>query len=82
MELTLNSGPNGASRLSETEVRRELAIVLYQREKLSLGRAAQLAGMKKFEFNGLLADREIPMHYDEADLRQDLATLQGLANRQ
>jgi predicted HTH domain antitoxin len=37
--------------------------------------------MKKWAFNDLLAAREIPMHYDEADLRRDLATLQSLANR-
>lgn len=81
MELTLTSGPNGATRLSETEVRRELAIVLYQREKLSLGRAAQLAGMKKFEFNELLADRGIPMHYGMEELKQDLVTARSLAAR-
>ncbi|HYR06967.1 MAG TPA: UPF0175 family protein [Longimicrobium sp.] len=81
MELVLNSGPDGAPRLSETEVRRELAIVLYQREKLSLGRAAQLAGMKKFEFNGLLADRGIPMHYGMEELEQDLVTARSLAAR-
>ncbi|HEU4882630.1 MAG TPA: UPF0175 family protein [Longimicrobium sp.] len=81
MELTLSSGTSGALRLSETEVRRELAIVLYQREKLSLGRAAQLAGMKKFEFNELLADRGIPMHYGMEELRQDLVTARGLAAR-
>ena len=81
MELTLNSGPGGALRLSETEVRRELAIVLYQREKLSLGRAAQLAGMKKFEFNELLADRGIPMHYGMEELKQDLVTARSLAAR-
>lgn len=81
MELTLNSGPNGAPRLSETEARRELAIVLYQREKLSLGRAAQLAGMKKFEFNELLADRDIPMHYGMEELKQDLVTARSLAAR-
>jgi predicted HTH domain antitoxin len=81
MELTLNTGASGAPRLSETEVRRELAIVLYQREKLSLGRAAQLAGMKKFEFNQLLADRGIPMHYGMEELKQDLATARSLAAR-
>jgi predicted HTH domain antitoxin len=81
MELTLNSGPNGAPRLSEAEVRRELAIVLYQREKLSLGRAAQLAGMKKFEFNALLADRGIPMHYGVEELKQDLVMARSLAAR-
>jgi predicted HTH domain antitoxin len=66
---------------SEAELLRELAIVLYEREKLSIGRAARLAGMDKWAFNDLLADREIPMHYDVADLERDLATLRSLADR-
>lgn len=66
---------------SESELLRELAIVLYEREKLSIGRAARLAGMDKWAFNDLLADREIPMHYDVADLERDLATLRSLADR-
>jgi predicted HTH domain antitoxin len=66
---------------SEADVLRELAIVLYEREKLSIGRAARLAGMDKWAFNDLLADREIPMHYDIADLERDLEALRRLADR-
>jgi predicted HTH domain antitoxin len=66
---------------SGTDVLRELAIVLYQREKLTLGRAARLAGMDRWAFNDLLADRDVPMHYDVADLEHDLATLRRLADR-
>lgn len=66
---------------SEGYLLRELAILLYEREKLTLGRAARLAGMDKWAFNDLLADREIPMHYDVADLQRDLETLRSLAER-
>ena len=78
MSLTVPGDVVSATDLTEEQVAVELAVELYQREKLSLGHAARLAGMKKFEFNGLLADRDIPMHYDEADLRRDLATLRSL----
>ena len=81
MQLSVNLGPNAIPAISEADLRRELAIVLYQREKLSLGRAAQLAGMKKFEFNALLADRGIPMHYGVEELKQDLVTARSLAAR-
>lgn len=81
MELTVNPEAHVAPRLSQTELLRELAVVLYEREKLSLGRAAQLAGMKKFDFDRLLADRGIPMHYGLKELEQDLATVRSLAER-
>jgi predicted HTH domain antitoxin len=81
MSLTVPSDVVSATDLTEEQVAVELAVELYQREKLSLGHAARLAGMDKWSFNDLLAGREIPMHYDEADLRRDLATLQRLAAR-
>ena len=81
MSLTIPADVVSATELTEEQLAIELAVELSQREKLSLGHAARLAGMKKWAFNDLLAEREIPMHYDEADLRRDLATLQSLANR-
>jgi predicted HTH domain antitoxin len=80
MTLTIDAGPHGAS-VSEADVLTELAIVLYQREKLSIGWAARLAGMNRWAFNSLLADRDVPMHYDSADLQRDLATLENLFGR-
>jgi predicted HTH domain antitoxin len=70
-----------APAVTEVDLLTDLAVELYQREKLSLGHAARLAGMDKWLFNDLLARRDVPMHYDEADLRRDLATLQSLASR-
>ncbi len=81
MKFTVDPGGNGGAALSEPELLRELAVVLYEREKLSLGRAAQLAGMKKFEFNELLSARGIPMHYGLKELHEDLETARSLAGR-
>lgn len=67
--------------LSESELLVELAVLLYERDKLTLGRAAKLAGMDKWAFNDLLAQCEIPMHYDLKEWEQDLATIRSLANR-
>ncbi|MCL6643332.1 MAG: UPF0175 family protein, partial [Candidatus Bipolaricaulota bacterium] len=44
-----------AARMSEEELRRELALLLFQQEKLSLGKASQLAQMTRLEFQHLLA---------------------------
>ena len=67
-----------AAGLTDSDLATELAVVLYEREKLSLGRAAELAGMNKWVFNDLLAERNIPMHYDERELARDFATVRRL----
>ncbi|CAA9316695.1 MAG: hypothetical protein AVDCRST_MAG89-1439 [uncultured Gemmatimonadetes bacterium] len=67
-----------AAGLTDSNLATELAVVLYEREKLSLGRAAEVAGMSKWVFNDLLAERNIPMHYDERELARDFATVRKL----
>ncbi len=38
-----------------------LAIHLYQQEKLTIGKSAQLAGLSRLEFDKLLANNKIPV---------------------
>ena len=64
-----------ASRLSERELKAEIAVMLFQKEKLTLGQASRFAAMDYLEFQHLLASRQIPVHYDVADFEQDLKTL-------
>jgi len=66
------------TRMTETELLQELAVVLYQKEKLSLGQASKLAKMTQLQFQGLLGSRQINVHYDVAEFAQDLKTLQEL----
>lgn len=66
------------TRMTETELLQELAVVLYQKEKLSLGQASKLAKMTQLQFQGLLGSRQINVHYDVAEFTQDLKTLQEL----
>ena len=66
------------TRMTELELLQELAILLYQKEKLSLGQASRLANMNRIQFQHLLASRQIAIHYDINDLESDLETLQGL----
>lgn len=56
----------------ESEFRKELALALYQRGALSLGKARVLAQMPRWEFEELLGQRRIPRHYAEADLEEDI----------
>ena len=67
-----------ATGLSEAELMQELAILLFQKEKLTLGQASQLAQMPQLQFQHLLASRQIPIHYDVAEFEADLQTLREL----
>jgi predicted HTH domain antitoxin len=68
-------------RLPTTEVeprlRTELAIALYSQGILPFGKASELAGFSRFGFADLLANREIPRHYTDDDLTQDLGYARG-----
>lgn len=61
----------------EQELRKELALALYQRGVLSLGIARKLALMTRREFEDLLAKRGVTRHYSEEDLQEDLDYARG-----
>jgi len=54
------------------ELRLELALALYQRKVLSLGKARLLAGMTRWEFEEQLGKRRICRHYARVDLEEDI----------
>jgi len=64
-----------ALQISEADLRTELAISLFQQERITLGTASQLAGLHQIEFQQLIASRGICVHYDIEDLEQDLKSL-------
>lgn len=61
----------------KTELLKELALGLYRRGVLSLGKARILAQMTRGEFECLLGERRVPRHYTGADLEDDLAQAHG-----
>ena len=77
--LTIPTEYVRATRLTDFEILLEIAVLLFQKEKLTLGQAARLAGMPQFRFQSLLASRDIPIHYGIEDYREDLQTLKSLA---
>jgi AbrB family transcriptional regulator (stage V sporulation protein T) len=55
---------------------RSLAVELYREGRLSLGKAAELAGTKsKWEMLMLLGERGVPLDYTAYDAEKDLQTL-------
>jgi len=67
-----------ASRMTEKEIARELAIYLFKEGKLSIGKAKELAGITIWELQHLLASRGIFVHYGIEDYKKDLKTLKKL----
>ena len=78
MSLVISNEILQATGLSEAELSQEIAILLFQREKLILGQASHFAQMSQLQFQHLLASRQIPLHYDVAEFEADLKTLQEL----
>ena len=63
MPVTLPDDLLQSTKLTEAELKAELALALFQRERLTLGQAAILAGLPQLDFQRLLASRRIPLHY-------------------
>ena len=67
-----------AAHISEPELMQELALTLFQRERLTLAQASRLADMSQLAFQGLLAERQIPIHYGVGEFDEDLRTLRQM----
>jgi predicted HTH domain antitoxin len=62
---------------AEERVRQELAAALYASGLLSFGKASELAGVDRFVFSAVLAQRHIPRHYGQEDFGDDSAYADG-----
>ncbi|HEY9822556.1 MAG TPA: UPF0175 family protein [Candidatus Sericytochromatia bacterium] len=60
---------------NESDWMREIAIALFQQERITLSRASKIAGMDLIDFQKLIASRGICIHYDVADFEQDIQHL-------
>ncbi len=67
-----------ATCMTEGEMRQEIAVMLFQREKLTLAQASRFAGMHRVAFQHLLASRYIPVHYGVDDFEQDIQNLREM----
>ena len=57
-------------------IKQALAVELYREGKISLGKAAELAGARnKWEMLMILSEHDIPIHYTAKDANSDLETL-------
>ena len=55
------------------ELRIEQAVEAYRRQRATLSRAAEMAGVDTWEFLAGMEDRNLELHYDVEDFETDMA---------
>ena len=75
MPVTISDEVLKAAHITEPELKQELALALFQQERLTLAQASRLAGLGQLAFQALMAERRIPIHYGVAEFREDLEAL-------
>lgn len=64
-----------ASGLLEQELFPEIVLMLFRQDEISLGKASELMGLRRMQFQKLLTDRDILIHYCRVSRRsQDFAS--------
>jgi predicted HTH domain antitoxin len=77
MSLVISDEVLQTIQMSESELLTEIAILLFKQERFTLGQASRFAKMSQLHFQRLLASRQIPLHYDIAELREDVKSLEA-----
>ena len=67
-----------ATRMTEDELKLEIAIMLYKQEKISGGKVRAWTGLTVIEFQHELAKRGLFINYDVKDFEADVKTLQSM----
>jgi predicted HTH domain antitoxin len=75
MRIVIDDETLQTLQMSESEMLAEIAILTFQQERFTLGQASRFARMNQLQFQRLLASRQISLHYDVAELREDVKSL-------
>lgn len=69
-------------RVKESEIdiflKKLIAVELYKEEIVSMGKAAEIAGISKIDFIDFLRERKIPVRYGREEIEKDIETLKKL----
>jgi predicted HTH domain antitoxin len=61
MPVTIPEEMLAAAHISEAQLKQELALTLFQQDRLTLAQASRVAEMSHLAFQALLAQRRIPV---------------------
>ena len=79
--LTITDEILNASQMTATQLQQEVAVYLYAKSKLSFGQARKLAGLDVLQFQELLFNNNVPMHYGVSDLQDDFNSIQRFGKK-
>ena len=77
MGMVIDDDVLHAARMSEPEIKLELAALLYQRARLTLGQAARLAGLSQARMRLALGARGIAPTYGVTEFEEDLKVVRS-----
>ncbi|BAU12596.1 hypothetical protein LEP3755_31270 [Leptolyngbya sp. NIES-3755] len=78
MGVVIPDGILQASKMTEAELKLEIALMLYKQQKISSGRVRTWTGLTVLQFQNELAKRGLCLNYDVEDLQADIQTLQSM----
>jgi predicted HTH domain antitoxin len=78
MTLTIPDDILGQIHISSTDLRVEIAVYLYEKQRLSIGKARKLAGLNLIQFQKELSKRDIYLHLDVTEIDKELQNLNQL----
>ncbi len=80
INISIPDTVEGAIKLPEKEKQKELlkllAVKLYEKGVLGIGKASELCGLNKLSFMTLLKDEGIALNFDEEELKRELKNLE------
>ncbi len=62
----------------ERELKKLLALTLYEKGILGLGKARELIGVSRMDFLYILKEEGIHLNYDQDDLEEDIRAIQDI----
>jgi predicted HTH domain antitoxin len=78
MNITIPDEILESAQISTDDIKVELAILLYQQKRISIGQARHLEGMHLIQFQKEMASRGICINYGVEDFEDDIRTLKEL----
>jgi predicted HTH domain antitoxin len=75
MKIEISDSQLSASGLSEDQLRLEFAVLLFEKNILTLGKAAEFCGLHKMQMQAELDKRGIPVHYTTEMFEQDMLVI-------
>lgn len=76
--MTVNIPDEVAHNLTPEQVRLEAAVALFADNRISLGRATEIAGITHLQMQRELHRRCIPLHYGIEEYEEDMRTIRAM----